>query len=665
VLHAVPGVGIVAGETGESATPSRASVAAQQTETPTNNTTVQQENPEEVDEPGDTDALRSYLSRQLAERLTESSVQISQGEYDQGQSVLGDEYDELLEKYVDVQGETGDDTASESFQQAAQQQRNYSNTVAEYNETYQEYREAKDAGNTARARELARELDRLQNQVNSSGAALRGSYDAIENTTNRNLTAAERNVENTTREVSKTHETVITETFVETNLTVSTAATSVSFDQPAVINGRLVSENGTALANETVEIRVGGRLRTVRTDSTGAFRIEYRPTTVAAGMVSMEVAYLPAARSVYLGSSESLSLDIEQTTANVSIDDAPAVAAFGDDVTVSGRALVNGTPVPGVKVRVSLAGGVVGTTTTGSDGTYQLSTSLPASVQAGEGRIQTRIVPDGAAVRSEPTTTPIRIERTSTSLSLQVEQTPEGLRITGQLATADGAELGGQPVELRIENTTVTIVDTGTDGTFERVIAPAESLEGTVTLRAVYDEPGTNLGSAVATEQVELTRETDRESAPVSPRLLGGGGIIVVSLAAIAWLVRRSGSDQPASAPPTTTASTPTTGESEPAGESALQQASSLLADGDPDPAVRALYRAVRQSIDSGSRAGTHWEFYTAVSDQLSPESASTLERLTEAYERVVYSPDPVDAETADSLLEEAEGLLGEPEEEV
>jgi hypothetical protein len=692
VVHSAAGIGVGAAVTSD--VDSVANGAVTQEETPTNNTTVQQENPEEVNEAGDTDALRAYLSQKLAQRLAASSLEISQGEYEQGRSVLGDEYNDLLGKYVDVEGETEGSSTGDSFNQAAEQQRDYSDSVGEYNETYQEYEEAKAAGNTARARELARQLDRLQREINRSDASLQRSYQDVENSTGQDLSAAARNIENTTRQVSELHQTVITETFVRTNLTLTTTATTVSFDEPATIRGQLELANGTALANETVDIRVGERVRTVQTDGDGTFTIEYQPVTAPAGTMTVGVVYEPAVDSVYLGSNARLELSITQTTANVTIADAPDSAKFGDDISATGRAHVNGTPVPGVRVRVRLGGVVLGTVTTESDGTYQLSGTMPATVQAGEQSIQATIVPDDQAVRSETTTAPIRIGRTSTNLDVNAEQTNDGIRISGQLTTADGDGVAGRPVELRLANSTVAIVDTGANGEFSRTVTPAAGLSETVSVHAVYDEPSSNLDSTTASTEVGLTSGTNGENgnangqapmselsdllgwsnngqeneqgwSPLSLEILGGGGIFIISLAAIVWLVRRGDTEETTTPAPPTASSTTSEPGTGPVEESAVTEASSLLAAGDSDAAVRTLYMAVRQSIEAGTQRGTHWEFYTTASDTLSPESAGTLERLTQAYERVAYSPDHIDAETADSLLEEVTGLLEDADDEV
>jgi len=661
LLYSVVGAGVVAGAVGQDSGGASPAVA-QETATPTNNTT-QQENPDEVNEEGDTDAVRSYLAKKLADRLGESSTKISQGQYEQGESLLGDEYDALLDKYVDVEGESGDGSGSDSFEQASENQQEYSNAVQEYNETYQEYTEAKEDGDEARARELARKLNRLEDRVTESNRNVTRSYTELENATGSDLSEARSTISNTTRQVQEQQDEVVSETFVRTNLSVRSNVSTFSFENPATFTGQLTRENGTPVQNETVRIRLGGIARSVKTDGEGRFSLTYRPVRLSRATESISVVYEPADRSVYLGSNASLSLDVTPVTADLTVSTDVRTATFGDGVSISGRASANGTPVPGARVRVTLGGEPVGTAVTGPNGTYQLTVSLPKSVPAGEATIQSVIVPSDAAVRSNAAKAAIQVEETNVVLTVNVtQQSGSTVTLSGSLKTADGRAVAGESVELRLDGTTVATVTTRADGTFERSVSLEDSLSGTVTVRAIYDQPSTNLAKATAQTQFERTRgqddtPTDAGVPPLSPELLGGGGLLLLSLLLIGWLVRRGGEepvpDQPP-APADSPAMTNTDVET-----SIVVQAASLLTAGDSEAAIRTLYAAVRNAIggeDASSR--THWEFYTGVSESLDTEAAGTLERLTEAYERAVYSPESLDAEAAERLLEESQRLV-------
>ncbi|WP_154018442.1 DUF4129 domain-containing protein [Halolamina rubra] len=666
MLQAVAGAGVVAGASTVSATE-----LAQTTPTPTNNTTVQQENPDDVDESGDTEALESYLAQSLAERLGDSAIRISESEYEQGRSILGDEYDSTLEKYVDVAGETD---STDSFEQAAESQRELAETAETYNETYQEYQEAKANGNDARARELARELNQLATDANESARQLADSYTQIENTTGADLADAEQEAMNVSSEISEQHETVMAETFVETRLSVQTSAETVSFADPATVEGRLTLENGSALRNETVRIQIGEQIETVETDSDGRFTVTYRPVTIENGTDAVSVAYLPASESPYLGSNATLDTAIVQTTATLTVESKSEPASFGDNVTISGRAHVDGTGVVGARVRVTVDGVTLGTVTTGANGTYELASSLPASVESGDQSVEAVIVPTDSAVGSGVASTPLTVETTSTTLSLNVTGTStERVRLTGQLATSEGTPIAGQTVDLRIAGTTVAAVETRADGTFSATVTPQAGLTGTVPVRALYDAPSSNLAGATARTELDLTQlrsetgtGTDRngienDAWPLSVELLGGGGIAVLSVLAIGWLVRRGEAD--VDDQPSSPAVSPSASSTDEGGTDRVAKATALLDDGDSAAAIQALYGAVRRSLSAGEDSQTHWEFYATASGQLQADRAGALERLTEAYEQVVYSPDGVATQDAADVVADAASLLGDDDE--
>ncbi|QKY20484.1 DUF4129 domain-containing protein [Halolamina sp. CBA1230] len=653
-------------------------------QTTPNNTTVQQENPDDVGESGDTAALQSYLVQSLADRLGESSIRISAGQYEQGRALLGDEYDSTLEKYVDVEGET--DSAA-AFDQAAESQRELGTTAQEYNETYREYQQARENGNEARARELARELGRLAGDANESARRLTASYTRIENTTGANLSAAQQRALNVSEEISQQQQTVITETFVATRLSVGTDADRVSFAAPATVTGQLTLANGSAVRNETVAIRIGDRVESVRTGQNGTFTVEYRPVSVQNGTDTLPVAYQPAPESPYLGSNASVDVTVTQTTATLTVDSRSATASFGDEVAVSGQAAVDGTPVPGARVRVTVDGVTLGTVTTGSNGSYAVVSDLPASVASGETDVEAVIVPSDRAVRSAVASTPLRVESTETALSVNASRATDGrVRLTGQLTTTEGAPVAGETIELRIEGTTVATVETDSAGAFEQLVTPQDGLDGVVSVEAIYDAPSSNLAGATAETSVDLDAPpADRESAPgeegtesgadsdgrddgplsrgagpLSLELLAGGGALVLSVLVIAWVIRRDGERGPTNQPQSPGTSTTPTSDSTDNGGTMVDHAAALREDGESDAAIRALYNAVRRSLSVGDETQTHWEFYTTASERLQPDTTETLERLTQAYERVVYSPDELDKEQADALLDDTAALLDE-----
>ena len=157
-----------------------------------------------------------------------------------------------------------------------------------------------------------------------------------------------------------------------------------------------------------------------------------------------------------------------------------------------------------------------------------------------------------------------------------------------------------------------------------------------------------------------------REELPTSVpvELLVGGGGALVSLLGIGWLLRQGDESSPDQ--PTPTGAVESTAPSPTANTDVLEEASSLLQAGESEAAVRALYGTVRQRLGTdGERSATHWEFFTAVTDRVDDETADLVERLTQEYERVVYSPEAVNSETVAELLEEAERVVEDGDSEV
>ena len=60
-------------------------------------TVVQHRNPDERSQDGDIEQVRAWLVGQLSGRLGDSTLQLSQGEYEQARRFLGDDYDAMAE----------------------------------------------------------------------------------------------------------------------------------------------------------------------------------------------------------------------------------------------------------------------------------------------------------------------------------------------------------------------------------------------------------------------------------------------------------------------------------------------------------------------------------------------------------------------------------------
>lgn len=92
-----------------------------------------------------------------------------------------------------------------------------------------------------------------------------------------------------------------------------------------------------------------------------------------------------------------------------------------------------------------------------------------------------------------------------------------------------------------------------------------------------------------------------------------------------------------------------------------LDQAPARLEAEDPDRVIETAYAIARGRMAetiSADGAKTHWEFFTACSDNgMGMDRLDALETLTEAYERAVFAPRSVRIETAEGALAAARGL--------
>ncbi len=84
-------------------------------------------------------------------------IALSNAQYDQARSVLGDDYDSRLERYAEVAGDTSsetDDTAAREFEAARENQRFLTNEVQRYRQQYAAYRQHASAVTNARPASL-------------------------------------------------------------------------------------------------------------------------------------------------------------------------------------------------------------------------------------------------------------------------------------------------------------------------------------------------------------------------------------------------------------------------------------------------------------------------------------------------------------------------------
>lgn len=668
------------------------------------NETVRHQNPDDSGEDGDLGGLESWLSGKLASQLGDSAVQLSEGEYELAQDFIGDEYRERFEQYVDVAGETDGESSEETFRQARDNQEELTNLLEEYDETRESYEAAAEAGETERARELARELSTLADDIDTTNRNLQDRYDELENITDQDLsepkTAIAEINEETQLEVSE----VLSTEFTQTDLQIEAEQEIISFLNPLTTTGELSAAEGEPISNESIKLAVGNTTVRVETNDDGVFQLIYRPTELPLATSSLSVQYVPDNQSTYLGSETSVNISVEQVEPSINNVDGPSALAYAETAEVSGELVVDGSPVDGVSVEIDIAGQQVGTAEV-SDGSFNGTVTLPTTIPDGEQTLVVRLADRDRALAGASSTQAVTIRETETMLTVNATQVGgETINLTGTLETISGVGVGGEPVQVRSDGTTIGTVTTTTDGTFvETITVPGTGTGETVRLQVSYQASNSNLESADAETSVEIESgdsggDSTQSSGPIETAFSDTGipvwawfaGIIgIISLVSVLLWIGRYGSDKiPFSEHPVAQMiigpiqrltgtpdrdSSQVEREPQATGEeqsgptvvaSLLEHASEQLQAEQSDLAVRACYSAVRQDLGTRidtSVALTHWEFYRTYhdTDNIDEDDSATnaLQTVTEAYERAMFSGEDVSAETAQHVFEYTQQL--------
>ena len=640
-----------------------AGLGAAAQETPTNNTTIQHERPSEVSADGDTEQVKRWLERRLARQLGGSAANISQGQYERGRAVLGSEYSSRLDQYVSVAGETeteSDDRAGQTYREAQQNQREYANATQEYRETYETYERARRNGNTTGARRAARELERLSERVQTLNGTLQREYAALTNRTDVDTDRSRDTLASTSSTIASQQATVRDETFVETNLTARTTPSTVAFTSPATVSGRLRLANGTVLGNVTGRVVVADRTYAVTTDSEGRFAVRYRPVSLPANATSVPVQFVPTATSVYLGAGDDASVSVTQRTPRLELTTTPTSGGYGDPLTTTVVATVDGRPVPSLPIRARIGETVV-SGRTDADGQVTLSPRVPAALAPGERSLRVAHPRSTVAVGQNATATTVTITETGTTLTANAT-TDGGLRVRGRLRTADGDALGARELRVTIGETNRS-VETNATGWYRLAVSNASALDGagngTLAVAVRFDGGGTNLRDSRAETAVTLP-STTREEDSLMPLVVAGiVGVLVV--AGVVGLSQRQPEDETDETATPTPAPIPSDTPSSDQSMLWLDRARSALVAGDDERAIVAAYAAVRRFLEreaSLSPTLTHWEFVTAGTDALSGDDTDALSAVATAYERSAFLAERDSA----AAVGAATALLPEPD---
>ena len=632
--------------------------------TPTdNNTTVQHERPDQVSEAGDSGQVSLWLAQQLQSRLEGSAVNLSQGEYEAARELVGDEYNSRLGQYVDVAGDTRssyDDDATERFNETRSEQEEFANTTQSYEETYDTYQEAQQQGNSTRAREAARELETLSERLLTLNESLQGNYVRLTNRTGVSTATTSTAIAETTTEIATTQATVRDETLVETNLTVQTNGTSVAFDEPLAVTGRIRTANGTALDDESVGVIVGNRTYQTRTDADGRFEVTYRPVGLPVDASNVSVRYRPGQSTPYLGAATTTPVEVSQVTPTLAVTNSTETVAYDETTITRVDASVDGRPVPALPLELSV--GSVGTrNTTTATGQTTLSGRLPASVPAGNRTIAVDHDRTGRAIAPAETTVPVTVTQTATNLTVSATAGNGTVAVRGRLRTSQGATVDGQQLTVTVAETNRTVTTNAT-GWYQlratNLSAAAGPNVSVVPVTAQFTGTGTNLDASRAETTVTIARSS---SPPPSDAGLPWAWILVgvvgaVTVAGVLAVSRYTGTDPEQTAPSDPEPSPATEPTPSPAA-GFLTDAQAALDAGQYERATVAAYASARSRLTADhdlSTELTHREFLAAVTSQGGP--LPEFETIASAYERVTFQG-IADAETAEEALAAATTL--------
>lgn len=632
------------------------------------------EHPDEASEDGDLADVERWLSDRMGQQHVDCSEGIEVGDYDACED-LDSEYSSLVDRYVTVEREReGSTETAEQLNETRQQQREYADRRERFDQTYEEYREAREAGDEERAREKARELQQHADRLEQVGGNLTRNLGHLDGDVDANLSQSADQINDSTAEVQRTRDDVVTESFEPTTLEASVSAVS-SFADPGQATGTVTHQNGSAISGGRIVVDDGAQLFNGSVDEDGSFDVAYRPAPVAPRDRQLRIHYVPEDTDPYLGSEDTATTTVETTPSTVTITNATEGIAVGEPLRVAGDLQAADRGVGGVPVTVLVDGQEIATNRTTSNGSYDIETPFPANVSDGDVDLEVVAAQPNLAIGTSRATSDLTVAETASELSVTTAQENGSVTVSGRLQAANDAPVGERPL-------TVTVGDTEYDVTtdaagYYSVDYPGEAEYGTQ-VTASYREDGSNLepSSAATTlrtgsplSSVLATAQRALENLAVfagsNPRIsaMFGAGVLLILGAGVVRHRRRRHADRPEAEPEPQPAPEPDAEDPASPSESAyvaLLDAARSRVGTDPEAAVRAGYAAVRARFaQNGATASqTHWEFYQATSRELSEAQAAALQALTESFERVEFSPGGIDDGEAEAAVQCAEQCL-------
>lgn len=667
----------------------------------TSNTTssaVRHRDPDTQNQRGDLIDVRRWLGGNMRQVLVDCTDGIQAAEY-AACDRLDEDYPGWMSKYIDIARKTEsaqDNNVSAVLNDTRENQRDFARNVRQYRQTYDEYRQARRNGNEERARELARDLQRTSRRINRTGNDLQRNYQVISGNSTIDLDQPRQTVGNVSTNITEQSAEVISESFVATELTVDGNRTTISYRNPVRVTGHVETENGSAITSRQIILQVENRTATVTTDEAGDFSFVYRPKAIARGQQDVSISYRPAPRSIYGHSNTSLPVTVEQTQTSITLNSSRSTVAFNDATQLSGRVTAAGDPVGSVPVVISLNGVRLTRTTTNASGWYNTTTTIPASIPAGNQTLRAAFPFAGQALGGSNVSTSLSIASTPMTLSLSGSAINESrIRIRGSLYTDTETQIlmPDRTVVISVNGETITRVQTSNTGQFSTVLTVSEAVRdngSNVRVTARFAPVDSNLKGAQASTQVSLSASEqaigiggllDDGANPLEwlsanslPALIGGLVLLLVIGGGLIWsgvLPSGENSDTESEASDESVDATEAAVSSdadlmsdfdmveEPVSVSPIEAARNALTKGDTDTAVITAYTAVRRGFRSDhDERQTHWEFYVDRQPALDEDEVVSLRELTEAYERAMFSPYSVSGLDAEDAITAATVVL-------
>lgn len=628
---------------------------------------------------GDPDLVADRLVGQLQGRLARSAVSLSNEEFELAQAAIAEGYERDLSRYASLAAEVDEESAVEQLNLTREQQASLIESVREAETIGRAYRQAVENGNDEEARELARELLVTAEEVNQTTGDLNQQYAELGNQTGVSFDEVQqalRQVQLTTQEANRR---LRQRESTPTRLNATVNQTQFSTTSPVQVTGTVRTVNGTPVDNASIRLRFGGETIETRTTSQGTFNITYRPVQASLTASTLRVSYTPAPDRLLLASEMQFSVSItEQTPVPLVLTNATETAQFGSPVSATGRIgrdRVEPARFSGLPMRLSIGGTPLTRTEIRPSGEVALQAQLPADIPAGDQPLRITSPQQELAIAPTVVQRSIFVQETPTTVSATITLNEEAanLTVTGQLETAQGDALAGQPIRVAVDGQQMVTTETAENGTYSVQVPVEPPPSGSDRLVSVrFEGTASNLAASSTQRSVAfpgiLALIPFGQPAMILIALLILGGL---GLAARQWSqTDRDGSATPSGASDTPNAAHRADGIQSHTDDSSamsvpatlLTQARDVLSRGLSKTAITIAYGVVRQRLMRGSTTDTsktHREFYE---QWRGDENADTIQlrSLTTAFERAVFTPETVSETTASEAISKAEASVSD-----